>query len=206
MELSGDRLFETLLKIYDIKDQIRSGWELRDVEYPESVADHSWGTGFLTLLFSNGAGIDRGRALAIAAVHDLAEAEIGDIPTRVFLEERSVSKEEKRILEAEAMGKIGEGLDSEEVHDLWREYESATTIEARFVRDMNLIDMCLQAYKYEKEKRYSNNRDNPNFKNFDKLDEFFATAKPRFCTEIGKRLFEEIYSRYSEITAFDPGN
>ena len=43
------------------------------------------------------------------------------------------------------------------VRDLWEEYEAGTTAVARFVRDMNLIDMCAQAFCYERDGRYDHN-------------------------------------------------
>lgn len=52
---------------------------MRGVETPESVADHSWGTALLVLMCAP-AGLDVSRALAMATVHDLAEARVGDIP------------------------------------------------------------------------------------------------------------------------------
>jgi len=64
--------------------------------------------------------------------------------------------------------------------------------------DMDMIDMCLTALKYEKQKRYDPEEDNDNFKEYDNLDEFFATTEPRLTTEIGKQLFQNIRQRYEQ--------
>lgn len=214
-----DLMISKLLRAYKLKDETRTGWELRGVREPESVADHSWGTALLCLLFAGEAGVGLERCLSIAAVHDLAEAETGDVATRVFPEEQAVSAEEKQVRELGAMKRLAAGLkpqgrrraaETEElpglqhaagtlgIFELWKEYEENSTPEAVFVRDMNLIDMCLQALKYEKEKRYLEDPANPNFKNFERLDEFFATARPRVQTETGRRLFAEIHRLYKE--------
>jgi putative hydrolase of HD superfamily len=205
-----DVMISTLLRAYKLKDETRTGWELRGVREPESVADHSWGTALLCLLFAGEAGVGLERCLSIAAVHDLAEAETGDVATRVFPEEQAVSAEEKQVRELGAMKRLAAGLEraatlgrtappgTPGISELWKEYEENSTPEAVFVRDMNLIDMCLQALKYEKEKRYLEDSANPNFNNFEGLDEFFATARPRVQTETGRRLFAEIHRLYKE--------
>lgn len=90
-----DTLLARLEMIAGLKDVARSGWVLRGIERPESVADHSWGTAYLCLLLAP-AGIDRERSVAMALVHDLAEVETGDIPRRVAREAQPVSPEEKR--------------------------------------------------------------------------------------------------------------
>jgi len=42
-----------LLKAIELKDENRTGWELRNIENPESVAGHSWGTAILTMVHGN---------------------------------------------------------------------------------------------------------------------------------------------------------
>jgi putative hydrolase of HD superfamily len=94
------------------------------------------------------------------------------------------------------MKKLGRGMPSHKIQELWDEYEDSATKEAVFVRDMNLIDMCLQALTYEKQGRYTEVRKNKHFAHFKRLDEFFATAGPRIRTTTGKTIFEEIYGMY----------
>ncbi len=203
--------FTAFLSAFTLKDRLRTGWVLREVRDPESVADHSWGTAFLCLLYAGTAGVDLERSLSIALVHDIAEAETGDIATRVHAEEQAVSREMKQTAEQAAIEKLAAGIGCESaaaaggsiggarIKELWEEYEAGVTPEARFVRDMNLIDMCLQALKYEKEKRYTENPENPNFKNFKGLDEFFATSGPRISTLVGKKLFRQICAAYQDL-------
>lgn len=67
---------------------------------------------------------------------------------------------------------------------------------AQFVKEMDLVDNCLQALKYERQNRYDEAEANDHFTEFENLDEFFATAGPRFQTEVGQNLFERIQSEY----------
>jgi putative hydrolases of HD superfamily len=201
-----------LEEAWQLKDQVRSGWLLRGVPEPESVADHSWGTALLVALFGEGEGVDRTRALEIALLHDVAEARTGDTPTRVRPEDRQVTPEEKRRREYEAMDEIlasiracptGGGQKAAEwVMERFSEYEERHTPEARFVADMNLIDMVLQALRYRRADRYDKASDalDPAKGEFPGLSEFFATAEPRLSSDTGRRLFATIRDAYEELT------
>jgi len=46
------------LEAYRLKDTVRAGWVLRGIRDPESVADHSWGTALLCMIYGPSAGID----------------------------------------------------------------------------------------------------------------------------------------------------
>jgi putative hydrolase of HD superfamily len=182
-----------------LKDERRTGWQLRGVDDPESVAAHSWGVALLCLAFADDAGVDvdADRALGLAVVHDLAEAWTGDFPTRVDAADEPISPEEKARRERAVMADVGAQLP--EVEALWEAYEKRDDGDdetARFVKDMDLIDMCLQALVYERDGRY----DEGTFESdYDALDEFFATAEPRLSTDIGVDLFEQVRTRYERV-------
>ena len=227
-----------ILKAFELKDEERAGWKLRGIRRPESVGDHSWGTALLCWLYAPAAAseahgeaerVDRARAVAMAVFHDVAEAEIGDIATRVHETERTVPPEEKQRREREAFatmrlllggagtggadpeagdrsaasgdatgaaGEAGESEPAAELTALWEEYEEGSSATARFVRDMNLCDMCAQALLYERHRRYDARADSSAFRNFSALDEFFETSRGRISTELGARLFADIERRY----------
>ena len=73
------RLFEA---IHPLDRVARAGYVLRGVTEPESVAAHSHFVSLMTLLFcdEHPEMLDRGKALTMALIHDLAEAELMDIP------------------------------------------------------------------------------------------------------------------------------
>lgn len=179
-----------------LKDVERAGWVLRGVERPESVADHSFGTAVLCLLYAEQSGLDLGRALAVALVHDIAEVVTGDHVARADPADREVSEQDKAAAELRAIDKLPA---AEGALEAWREYEDRSTPEALFVRDMNLIDMCLQALRYESERRYDASRPVPSAGGYVHLDEFFASAGGRLTTEVGKRLFSQVESAYREL-------
>jgi len=191
-----------LLAALDLKDESRTGWVLRGVERPESVAAHTWGVALLCLLFAEEAGVDRERALAMALVHDVAEAVTGDVPTRAQSGAQPTTSAEKEAAERAAMdGLLAPVADPDELRGLWEAYEARETPTARFVKDMDLVENCLQALKYERDERYDPAVENDHFEEYDRLDEFFATAEPRLTTPLGRRLFERIQERYEAETA-----
>ncbi|EMA39875.1 HD domain-containing protein [Halobiforma nitratireducens] len=193
---------EALLEWIELKDERRTGWELRNVDAPESVAAHTWGTATLCLLYADevGVDIDRDRAVAMALVHDLGEARTGDVATRADAGQQRVSPAEKEAAERDAVTDLTEPFEDRSVPlcSLWEEYEDRETATARFVKDMDLIDNCLQALKYERTARYEERDSNEHFDEFDGLDEFFATAVGRLRTDIGKSLFERIKTQYED--------
>lgn len=183
-------MIDFLLKSLELKDEKRSGPELYSIEEPETVAGHSWSTALLTLVYGREADIDLERALKIAIVHDLAESETGDLPTRAKQESLNHDKKEKREMEE----KFWDDSPDLELKELWEEYEERKTAEAIFVKDMDLIDLCLTALKYEEDERYdpADNEDMP----YPHMDEFFETAEPRIRTEKGEELLGELRDRY----------
>ncbi|MFC7044959.1 HD domain-containing protein [Halobacteriaceae archaeon GCM10025711] len=190
-----DDALAALLAALELKEERRTGWELREVTDPESVAAHSWGVSLLVLVYGGDAGVDVDRALRMAVVHDLAEAETGDVPTRVDPADQPVTADEKAAMEAQAIQGLLGPFDGD-LLARWEEYEARETPEAQFVKDMDLVEMCLQALYYECEGRYPRDGANEAFEAFDALDEFFATAEPRLRTDVGRSLFETIRSRY----------
>ncbi|MFH5797614.1 HD domain-containing protein [Haladaptatus sp. CMAA 1911] len=187
-----------LAEAFALKDERRTGWQLRGITDPETVAGHTWGVALLCLQYGNEADIDIDRALRMALVHDLAEAKTGDVATRVNDADQRVSATEKDRRERDAMDALAPALDPE-IRDLWEEYEARETSESLFVKDMDLVDMCLQALVYERGNRYDGERENEQFKEYEDLDEFFATAEPRLRTAVGRELFEEIRTRYETV-------
>ncbi|UYV80304.1 hypothetical protein LAZ67_18002363 [Cordylochernes scorpioides] len=56
----------------------RTGWVKREVPAPESVAEHMYRAGALSMLLDC-PGLDRNKCVKMALVHDMAESIIGDI-------------------------------------------------------------------------------------------------------------------------------
>ncbi|MCB9793522.1 MAG: HD domain-containing protein [Alphaproteobacteria bacterium] len=134
-------LRERLIEVLALKELPRAGWVRAGVPAPESVAAHSWGVAWLVCALCPPE-LDRGRALAIAVLHDLAEVRVGDITPH-----DGVPAAQKQALEAEAMAALLAPMpDGEGLLALWREY--GVSPEGRFVKACDKLDMALQAARY----------------------------------------------------------
>lgn len=198
-DAAGSTDLDALLTAYALKDETRTGWELRGVRDPESVAAHAWGVALLCLSYADAAGVDADRALRMAVVHDVAEAVVGDLPTRADPAAGTYDPEEKERRERAAVDDLAAGL-GDELRALWTACEARDSEVARFVKDMDLVDMCAQAVVYERQRRYEAEEGGA-FDAYDRLDEFFATAEPRLSTDVGRRLFERLRARYEAVRA-----
>ena len=196
-----DDALDAVLGAYAVKDERRTGWQLRGVDEPESVAAHSWGVAYLVVALGDRfradlPDVDLDRALRLAVVDDVAEAETGDVATRADSTAETVDPEAKEAAEREAMRGLAGPL-PERVRDAWEAYEARDSAEAVLVKECDLLDTCLQAVIYERDERYDPARGEPEaFREYDDLDEFFATAEPRLRTDAGRALFAAIRERY----------
>lgn len=207
-----DGRLDALAECFALKDERRTGWELRAVERPETVAGHTWGVALLCLVFaddaraefeSRGESLDVDRALRLAVVHDLAEARTGDLPTRADPEAETPDPDEKEAAERAAMDRFAPLGGA--VREAWEEYEARETPAAIFVKEMDLVDLCLQALVYERQARYDPTDEDAAdaFRSYDALDEFFATAEPRLRTDLGRSLVAAVRETY-EAAKSDP--
>jgi putative hydrolase of HD superfamily len=140
------RVFRTL---YALKRLRREGWVRRGVREPESVADHSYALAVLSMLVAAERGLDPFRAAAIALAHDLPESITGDRTP----EEK---KNRETLLDEElmAMGEVAAGLPdspSRLLHNLFLEYVNQASKEARLVKELDKLEMALQAQLYGEE-------------------------------------------------------
>ncbi|NWG08852.1 MAG: HD domain-containing protein [Nitrososphaerales archaeon] len=135
-----------------LKETPRSGW-LRKVRVkkPESVADHTFGTSMLCMILGDMKGLDTPRMLKMALIHDLCESMTGDL-THYGMSGRQ--ELQKRRMEEDAMTKILSLLPKaikKRYYGLWKEFQDGASLEARLVRDLDKLDMALQALRYEEE-------------------------------------------------------
>lgn len=198
--------FDYALSLYRLKDEVRTGWLIRGVESPESVAAHSWGTALLCLLYAQEAGVDSGRAVAMALAHDIPEALTGDTAVRSHTLGQRGALAAKQHRESEAMQDLAgiaeadnAGSQHQRIAELWEEYEAGETPTARFVRDMNLIDMCIQALLYLRDGRHNPQVYDEPAAAFPGLGEFLDTTRRRISTPVARRLFPVISAEHERL-------
>jgi len=130
-----------------LKTEKRTGWVNHHVKLPESISDHMYRMSIISFLVKDPT-IDKEKCIKLSLLHDMAEALVGDITPW-----QGITKEEKHKMEKEAMKEITRSLPDavgSELYQLWNEYESQATAEAKLVKDFDRLDMIVQAFEYEK--------------------------------------------------------
>lgn len=148
-ELNAQSLLSLYSQAAALKLLPRTGWLQRGIPYAESVAEHTFGVAVLALLVGDCvAGIDRGKLLAIALVHDLAEALLGDLPASA---RRLIGADVKHEAERHAAEELFAALPGRaEYLALWEEYATGGSIEARLIKELDRLEMLAQALAYER--------------------------------------------------------
>ncbi len=144
---ANETLLDLLLEAQTLDRIPRSGYVLRGVTNPESVTEHSWHVLFLVwALGPQVPGVDLGRAVEIALVHDLAELRIGDLPrtaTRYF------PAGAKKGAESAAMADVLAPLPPR-ARNLYAEYQEGASPEARLVKACDKLQLMLKVAVYER--------------------------------------------------------
>jgi len=149
------------------------------VKEPENVSDHMY---FMALmaLSATPKELNQDRCMKIAIVHDLAECITGDIVPEKY---SGISENDKHKLERDAIVKILALLPDKEsrdhIRELYDEYENQTTPEAKWVKDLDKLELIHQAISYEK----SDNLD---------LTEIIENTQAKVKTDAGKELLREL--------------
>ncbi len=144
-------VYQLLLHGNQLKRTARAGWVQRGVPNSEDVAAHSYGVVLTTLVLADMVEepIDLGRALAMAALHDLPEALTTDIPTPAW---GYLPDGVKTAVERGAMQQItNETPVADSFMEIWEELHANETAVAKLVHDADKIDMFLQAVVYEEQ-------------------------------------------------------
>ena len=145
--IDPQRLASFFAHVAALKRMPRTGWLQRGVPDPESVAAHSFGVAALAAVTAAAAGADPARAALIAVMHDLAEALTGDLTPA-----DGVPDGRKRRQEERAARRILAGVDPDgTLMAAWLDYADRRTPEGRLVKDLDKIDMALQADAYARE-------------------------------------------------------
>ncbi|XP_055903186.1 uncharacterized protein LOC129939255 [Eupeodes corollae] len=162
----------------NLKHTKRTGWVLRDVNDCESISGHMYRMSMMTFLLEEKEGLNRIRCMELALVHDLAESLVGDLTPFC-----GVAKEDKKAMELSAMADICKLVDprGKRIMELFEEYEEGQSAESKFVKDLDRLDMVMQAFEYEK-------RDNCLMKH----QEFFDSTEGKFQHPFIQKLVKEI--------------
>lgn len=134
-----------------LKTQRRTGWIDRGLPaiQVESIADHMYRMGVILMLLPRNI-VDVDRCVKISLVHDMAESLVGDIPPYADVTKAEKHRRERITVEylADLIHEYNPQF-ANEMAELWWDYESIRTPEARYVKDIDKFEMIQQAWEYE---------------------------------------------------------
>lgn len=173
-----------ILGFYKYLDKLkrtkREGWVRAGVPDSENVSDHSFSTSVLSMILADNLKVNKEKFIKMALIHDLGESIIGDVlwySKAKGIDKAKLAKKEKD--EGKAMRRILRTLENKEYLNLWIEMEQKKTKEAKLHKEIDRLDMALQAYFNEKRTGI-------------KLDGFFDFAELFIKDEAIKKMLQEI--------------
>ncbi|MEK7519190.1 MAG: HD domain-containing protein [Patescibacteria group bacterium] len=161
-----------LIQVNKLKEVQRSGWILRGVKNPETIADHMFRLAFFCWLLSHKKGnLEIGKVIKTALSHDLCEVYAGDIvpyfgilPKNeekrkevlkrwVRLPRHIKSKRDAKKFKLEKKGllkliKILEPKQRQEILTLWLNQDRSRGQLGKFVKQADKIETMIQAIEY----------------------------------------------------------
>lgn len=161
-----------------LKSLYRQGWLRAGIPkaHCETVAEHSLGVALLALFLADAyfPKLDKGKLVRMGLLHDFGEIYAGDIvPGKMSLTDKH--ELEKQSVEL-VFSQLPNGADYLAV---WEEFERGETAEARFLKEIDRLEMGLQASVYEQE-------------GFGDLSVFFESTDRALTTPELRQIFESL--------------
>lgn len=159
--MNAHELVDAAMALDAMTDLPRTGWVMRGVAAPETVAAHSFGVAWVAALLvealrGEGEVVDGEKTLRMALVHDAPEALLGDVPMPVKTPALDAALEEVERALARRLLPASFAADYEEL-------ERGESLEARIVRAADKLQLVLRLHRYERQGR-------------GELDELWASA------------------------------
>ena len=179
--MNAQAILDFIEEIGVLKNLPRTGWRFRGIKDAESIADHCYRVSLLSmiladLLTTHDVSLDVEKVIRMALLHEVAEARIGDIPfpAREYIPEDVKEDGEKAAVKSmfSSFGTVGQ-----KYIEIWEEFESKISLEAKLVRAADKLELMIQAYEYEKigyrslEKFWTNDWNQQGFKDYPQIQE-----------------------------------
>jgi 5'-deoxynucleotidase YfbR-like HD superfamily hydrolase len=163
-----------LIEIQKLKEFPRTGWVLRKVKNPETIAEHMFRVAMANWALGREANLRLRKIIEMSLFHDLCEVYAGDVTpffyyirnlpkdekerkkflrkyVRLLKIEKEKRGEEKHKLEEKSLLKLLRFLNQEkrkEIFSLWSDFERRFSKEGDFARQVDKIETLIQAIEY----------------------------------------------------------
>lgn len=173
-------VIDFLKNVGRVKKIKRAGWVREGIAGCESVADHSFRVAVAAMVFGGKLGADTNKLIKMALVHDIAEGVAGDKVVERGEKIDNSARDKKNAEEIEILRQIFADIpDNNDFVKLQREIIDNKTHEAKIFKQLERLEMAVQALEYEEE--YGKD-----------LSEFFDNAAIHINHPYLKKLLEEI--------------
>ncbi len=133
------QILSFLRRAEGLKSTLRTSWAMDGRQ--ESSAEHSWRLALFAMLVSRYyPALNTEKILKLCIVHDLGEVIHGDIPAP---EQKGDKGEQEKADFVDLIRPLPEDM-QKELLNLWEEYESAGSPEARLVKALDKLETMLQ--------------------------------------------------------------
>ena len=172
-------MIEIFFEYAQLKNLYRQGWLKRGVSELdcETVADHSFGVALLgyTIAEEYRPDLDSVKVMKLGLFHEMGEIYAGD-----FTPSDNVTADEKTQKEYNGVQQVFSRLpNSQKYISIWEDFEFQKSPESKFVKQIDRLEMALQANLYEK-------------MNYKGLDEFFPYVQDRISSPELKPILDDI--------------
>ncbi|KAL8727178.1 MAG: hypothetical protein Q9166_006215 [cf. Caloplaca sp. 2 TL-2023] len=140
-----------------LKTTPREGWRRFSIPGSESISDHMYRMSILTLLTPTPLRhrLNIPRCTLLALVHDMAESLVGDLTPLDGVPKREKSRRERDTISyfQSTLLDPGTGIPAEAgtlIREAWEEYETGETLEAKYVHDVDKLELMIQMMEYER--------------------------------------------------------
>lgn len=139
------KVLEVLTLAEKLKFELRHSWLSNGRQ--ESVAEHTWRMSLMAMLLEPYLEhpVDMARLLKMIILHDLVEAEAGDIPAFDLADENIKLRKQQR--EQQAIENLRQKLSAstgQELYELWYEFEEKETYEAKVANALDKLEVRIQ--------------------------------------------------------------
>jgi putative hydrolase of HD superfamily len=126
-----------------LKCELRHSWLSSGRQ--ESVAEHCWHMALVAITTYHylEKPVNIGHVLTMIVLHDLIEAETGDIPVFEASSRQTMKAEREQEAIRNIRAMVPETL-GQELYTVWQEFEAGMTLEAQFVKALDHLEVQLQ--------------------------------------------------------------
>jgi len=144
--MSEKNIINFLYEMGQLKNNPRTGWQVIGIKNPESVADHTCRSTFISFILGKLEGVNAEKCALISAFHEMPETRVGDmhkITQKYVLDKKTIEKQVVKE-QCESLPKeIGDSF-----FEFYNGFEEDKSSEHIIAKDADYLEVIMQAKEY----------------------------------------------------------